>query len=178
MSTKTRETFGEKRMKIIFFQFEKCFTYDNFCLIHHFRPHNPKEILFKNLCSMIECWNLTWIPSQTTFNGTHWFFVWQENSFDEHDRAFGQSLQKKNQFIFLFNREREKLDDLPSSSDENESRQSLMPLQSQIFGIQRLVTRQWYSFDVQLIKGFLCVHCSSIAWRQSMTPSQTDDLFR
>jgi len=65
---------------------------------------------------------------------------------------------------------------LPNSSDAYGSWQSLIPLHNQAFGIQRFVILQLYSSREQLIKGFRWVHCSSIPLRQSMTPSQTEDL--
>lgn len=53
-----------------------------------------------------------------------------------------------------------------------------MPLQRHAFGMQRFVTRQWYSSGAHTSSGFFSVHCSSTASRQSMMPSHTDDLVR
>ncbi len=67
---------------------------------------------------------------------------------------------------------------LPNSSDEYGSRQSFIPLHNQLFGIQRFVILQWYSSREQVINGLRWVHCSSIPLRQSITPSQTEDLYQ
>ena len=44
--------------------------------------------------------------------------------------------------------------DLPNSSDAYGSRQSLIPLHNQLFGIQRFVILQLYSSREQAINGF------------------------
>jgi hypothetical protein len=41
----------------------------------------------------------TWMPSQTAFDGIHWLFDWQVNSFDEHFTIIGQSIYLINDFI-------------------------------------------------------------------------------
>lgn len=140
-------------------------------MIHHFHPCNPMQ---NN--SLLEYENkrisLTCIPSQTAVDNTHWWIDRQGNSFDAHFRLIGQSIDDNQQILHSVQRIF-----LPNSSDANESRQSLIPLQRHCIGMQRFVILQWYSSSVQTINGFLSAHCSSRAFRQSLIPSQTDDLF-
>lgn len=82
------------------------------------------------------------------------------------------NLKEKIRFSFLL----DSFVDLLSSSEANGFRQSLIPLQSHAFGMQRWEIGQRNSSLEQTMSGLFWAQISSISLSQSMRPSQTDEL--